>query len=73
MKVYKELDLATFEAWSGAVETLETIKEHEKIEDLECMLEDIYPDGIGETLLNDILWFDSEDLFETLGIEAEDL
>lgn len=72
MKLYRELDLSTFEAWSGAVETYETIKGADKLIDLECLLEDLYPDGIEETQLNDLLWFESDWLYDCLGISEEE-
>ena len=71
MKIYTE-GLDNFTPWSGAIATYETIEEAGKLEDLEFLLEDIYPDGLTETELNDILWFEDEWLFETLGIETED-
>lgn len=41
-------------------------------EQLEAILEDLYPDGIDETQLNDLLSFDDEAVYEWLGIEDED-
>ena len=38
---------------------------------LEQILDDIYPDGMTETELNDLLWFDSESVYEWLGIRSE--
>lgn len=72
MKLYRELDLTRFEAWSGAVDTYNRIYNEDKLNDLEFLLSDLYPDGIEETQLNDLLWFESEWLFECLGIEDED-
>lgn len=72
MKLYKELNLANFEPWSGAVDTLNTIKKADKIDELENLLEECYPDGIEETQLNDLLWFESEWLFGCLGITEEE-
>ena len=72
MKIYKELNLETFEAWSGAVDTLEKVKEEGKCEELEYLLEELYPDGMSETQLNDLLWFDSEQVYEWLGIKEEE-
>lgn len=71
MKIYKELNLSNFGAWSGAINTLDRIKRENKIEELECYLEELYPDGINETTLNDILWFESDSVFERLGIRTE--
>lgn len=72
MKIYMEKTLADFEFWSGAVDTANKIDELDKWDELETILEDMYPDGINETELNDLLWFDSETVFEWLGIEGED-
>ena len=68
MKMTKEFKLENFEAWSGAIETQERIIEEGKAEEFECLIEELYPDGIDETLLNDILWFEEEWLFKQLRI-----
>ena len=71
MKVYYELDLENFEAWSGAEDTLDRIRNEGKVGTLEAILEDAYPDGIDETQLNDLLRLDDELVFEWLGIRSE--
>ena len=71
MTITYELDLNSFEAWSGAKETLERIQREGKCSLLEQILEDTYPDGMTETELNDLLWFDSESVYEWLGIRSE--
>ena len=44
----------------------------EELDSLESILEtEIYPDGIGETELNDLFWFEDEYLCELLGIDFE--
>ena len=72
MTITYELDLNRFEAWSGAKETLERIQREGKCEELENVLEELYPDGMTETQLNDLLWFDSESVYEWLGIRSEE-
>ena len=72
MVITYELNLDTFEAWSGAVSTLDRIREEGLCEQLEAILEEIYPDGMTETELNDLLWFEEETIFEWLGIEEEE-
>ena len=72
MKIYRELDLTSFEPWSGAVDTYNTIYNADKLKELEFLLEELYPDGIEETQLNDLLWFESEWLLESLGISEEE-
>lgn len=72
MTITYELDLNSFQAWSGAVDTLERIQREGKCEELENILEELYPDGMTETELNDLLWFDSESVYEWLGIRSEE-
>ena len=69
MKISREMNLRDFEAWSGAKNTLNKLIELNKCEELEEILEDLYPEGVTETDLNDILWFDTEWIYEKLGIE----
>jgi hypothetical protein len=64
--------LRSFDAWSGAIITKERIIEEGKEKDFEYLIDELYPDGITDTQLNDILWFDSEWIFENLGITEED-
>ena len=72
MKIYRELDFTSFEPWSGAIDTYNTIYNADKLDDLELLLEELYPDGIDETHLNDLLWFESDWLYESLGISEEE-
>ena len=71
MTITYELDLNRFEAWSGAKETLERIQREGKCTELENILEELYPDGMTETELNDLLWFEPETVYEWLGIRSE--
>lgn len=73
MKVTNDgLSLKDFKAWSGAVETQEAIIEAGKDEEFESLIDEIYPDGIDETKLNDILWFEEDWIFESLGMKEEE-
>ena len=70
MKIIKEISMENFEAWSGAVETLETIKEHGKIKELEYLIQkEFFRKPPTETQINDFLWFDDEYIFEVLNIK----
>ena len=71
MTITYELDLNSFQAWSGAKDTLERIQREGKCAELENVLEELYPHGMTETELNDLLWFDSESVYEWLGIRSE--
>lgn len=71
MTITYELDLNSFKAWSGAIDTLDRIKREGKCEELESILEDTYPDGMTETELNDLLWFDADEVYSWLGLRTE--
>lgn len=63
--------------WSGAVDTLKTIEENGKEDELITHLEEIfgsYFDNVPTmTEVNDYFWFEDETIFEALGIsETED-
>lgn len=73
MKTFAEqTTLQNFNAWSGAVDTKQIILDNNKAEEFNDLIEELYPEGLSETLLNDILWFEEEFLFESLGIVVED-
>ena len=69
MKIYSESTLVEFNAWSGAIDTKNTILEKGKGKEFDYLIEELYPAGLSETELNDILWFETKWLFENLGIE----
>jgi hypothetical protein len=72
MKTFNEnTTLVNFDAWSGAVDTKDRIIEEGKAGDFDSIMEDLYPDGLSETQLNDILWFEEDWIFEMLGITDE--
>lgn len=72
MKIYCDVSLENFEYWAGAVDTAEKITEAGKWGCLEAILEDLYPDGMTDTQLNDLLWFEPETVYEWLGITEEE-
>lgn len=72
MRLYRELDLTRFEPWSGAVDTYNAIYNADKLGELELLLEELCPEGIEEVQLNDLLWFDSEWVLESLGIQEDE-
>lgn len=73
MKTFNEnTTLVNFNAWSGAVETKERIINEGKADEFDNLIDEIYPDGLSETALNDLLWFEDDWLFEMLGISDEE-
>ena len=68
MKIYKEESLRNFEFWSGAKYTAETLT-LEELDQIEAILNDLYPDGADETTINDLFWFEDDWIAEMLGFE----
>lgn len=69
MKVYKEIPLSDFDFWSGAYATAYVLTEKE-FDIIEAELESPYPDGMDETAINDIFWFEQDWIAEMLGYEC---
>lgn len=72
MKFTKEFDVDTFEFWGGAEDTVTTIVQNGKMEEFGEHIERIF-DGMTptETLINDYVWFQSDEIFEALDIEID--
>lgn len=69
MRYSKEFDVNEFEFWGGAKDTIKVIKEHKMMGQLQDMLEEIFADKIPTaTEINDRVWFDSDEIFNMLGI-----
>lgn len=66
MKVYIETSLSDFEFWSGAKHTAEYLT-YKDFGTIESILEDMYPDGMDETDINDLFWFEEDWIAEMLG------
>mgnify|MGYP001485198193 CR=1 FL=1 len=71
MKIYKEIPLTEFEFWAGAKDTIEELEETE-LEQIEQTLEEIYPEGMDETEVNDFFWFERDLIAEWLGYKNFD-
>jgi hypothetical protein len=66
MKLYKDESISSFEFWIGAKDTAKYLTEDE-LNTIESILEEQYPDGMSETELNDLFWFEDDTLAEWLG------
>ena len=72
MKIMNDnVTLENFNTWGGAIETKDTILAYGKGDEFEQLVEELYPDGLTDRALNDLLWFEDEWLFENLGIKKE--
>lgn len=74
MEIKKEYDFYDLKdmVWSGAVDTLNTIEEKGKEDELMQLLEENFCDIPTETEVNDFLWFEDDYIFDQLGINEED-
>lgn len=73
MIVKTDVSLREFEFWSGAkrkADLLDNWISAEQWEELEDNMSALYPDGIDESLLNDIFWFEDDFIAEMLGFES---
>lgn len=66
----ESLRLRYFEFWSGAEVNASKLS-YEQLDELEEILEELYPDGLSETQLNDLMWFDFDTICEWLEIEPD--
>lgn len=71
MKVTTEQSLSNFNFWSGAKDNAAELTDSQ-LDTIESILEDIYPDGMDETSVNDLFWFEFDTVKEWLGITEEE-
>ena len=71
MKYIIEEDLQDFEAWSGGKDTLDVLWEYDVVDEAEQYIEEITEgreEPPTETEINDILWFEREEIYRYCGI-----
>lgn len=71
MKIYSEKSLRNFDFWSGAKENANGLT-CEQLDEVENILEGLYPEGMDETQINDFFWFEFDTIKELLGITGEE-
>ena len=72
MKIYEELNLSEVNTWAGASKVKNTIINAGLEEEFNNLIDELYPEGLSITKLNDLLRFDYEYIFECLGIEYDE-
>ena len=72
MKVIHDIMLSNFDAWGGATGTVDKILDANKENEFDDLINEIYPDGIDQTELNDLLWHDEDWILSSLRIEDEE-
>lgn len=60
------------EVWEGAIDTLNKIENEGKQDELMEFLESYFVDVPTMTEVNDLLWFENDYVFESLGMEVEE-
>ena len=71
MTIKQEMNLEDFEFWAGAKENAAKCT-LEQLRDIQHALEECYVDGIDETSLNDLFWFEFDTLKKfTVGLEND--
>lgn len=71
MTITSNKNLVNFEFWGGARDRANSLT-YDELDTIERALDECYPDGIDETQLNDIFWFDFDWIAELLGYENEE-
>lgn len=66
MTIKTETTLKNFDFWSGAKDTVKYLTESE-LDTIESYLEELYPEGMTDTELNDFVWFEDDTIAEWLG------
>jgi len=69
MKIHTEQNLRNFGFWSGAADRVKHLT-GEQLDIIEDILQELYPEGIDETALNDLFWFSEDSIAEWLGYNS---
>jgi len=71
VEIHVSYDIENFEPWSGAVDTWDNLFNYNKLNLFAAILYDQYPEGIDEMTLNDILWFEPEYVYDSVGLDYD--
>ena len=72
MIIKTEKDLTNFNFWSGAV-LLANRLTYTELKQITSQLEELYPEGMTDTQINDLFWFDEDFICEMIGEKTEDI
>ena len=70
MTIKTEQSLRNFDFWSGAKSNA-AMMTAEELDSVENALEELYPDGMTDTEINDLFRFDFEYVCELIGLEYD--
>lgn len=71
MTVIIEMPLKDFQFWSGGADRAENCTDDD-FERIEEMFEELYPEGMTDSEINDFFWFDFDTIARHLGYEDEE-
>lgn len=66
MTIIKDESLSNFEFWSGARDRAQYLNDND-FDTIESILEELYPEGMNETTINDLFWFEEDTIADWLG------
>ena len=75
LTIKKEIDFNDLKnmVWSGAVDTIQRIEDEQKQDSLMDLLNEVFLEELPDiTEINDYLWFESDDIYECLGISSDE-
>lgn len=69
----KEFNVDTFPWWTGAKDTIAEVKKHNKMDELQQLIEENFSDKVPTaTEVNDFVWLERSWILTQLGIEDDD-
>jgi len=72
MIITTEKDLTNFKFWAGAKDLASKLT-YRELTEITHQLEELYPDGITETQINDLFWFEEDLICQMIGLKTEDV
>jgi hypothetical protein len=72
MKITTETTLNNFEFWASASHNASLLT-HGQLDTIESILDELYPNGIDETQLNDLFWHEFDTVLDWIGTDYETL
>lgn len=70
MIITTEINPHDFKFWSGAAEWFAKIPAS-KWDEFDSFIEEVFPEGCTDTELNDLLWFEPEFVFNSIGLDID--
>jgi len=71
LTIRSECSLDDFKPWSGAISTYERIEREGKLDRLESELDALYDGEMTDVQLNDLLWFEPDEVYKMCGMRTE--